>query len=248
LSTITEETEIDRRVTIPGVGRWCLPHESSVVTGYPESRVSAHVFREYALKDVLPLFHQARGALCLHASGVVSSGASCSLAFAGTSHAGKSTFAQAWLRRFAGDAQLADDALVLYLVEGRFVPTLLEHAPSLRPPTRAYFGSDAPLLRPVSPGAVVPELGAVYLLDPGGTEDVPRVAAVDLRAAFTELLPHTFCFALGDEPSRRLLYASVLDLIAVVPIRRLIFRHDFARLEHALEAVARDAAGLAARA
>jgi hypothetical protein len=206
----------------------------------------------YLLSSVMGFVLGLRGTPCLHGSAVAVGGRA--VALVGPSGAGKSTTAAALALR--GLPVLADDLVVL---RGRGEPFLVQPAyPRLRlwPASARLLCGEAPL-PPLTPNwdkrfldltgngcrfqdRPLP-LGAVYLLDPRGTDPVaPCVEPLPAADGLIALVANTY---LNHLPDRRL-RARGFDLLgrvaARVPLRRVKPHADPDRLARLCDVILDD--------
>jgi hypothetical protein len=215
-------------VELVGVAHYALSDGTDLVEAWPEeTRADAVVAAEFD-RSVVPLFLSYRGALYLHASGVVT-GAGV-VAICGRSGSGKSTLAAALAAR--GHGVWADDAIVI--------------DPSPSPPVSVHLGSplrlDAQSVALVGAGPAgagsglvrgdIRPLAGIVVLERGTGMAMPELDRLSGGAAFAAVLEHALCFSL--QPSDRAdLVARFLAVLAWAPVERLRFTanaSDFARL------------------
>lgn len=230
-------------VSIEGVGRFVLSRRDHRVVAHPYSGVTPATVRDAFLATVLPLALQARGRQLLHASAVDT--ARGLVALCGGSGVGKSTLAAGLARR--GFPQWSDDSVLLAddLGRGGEGPVDCLHLPfrpRLQPDVRGRWEEgEAPPRLVLAPGARRP-LRCVLVLCRG---EVPAVRPVALGAeALPVLLDNAYRFP-GPSETTHALVLAFLDLVARVPVRRLLVPDDLDRLDRTLDEVAdviRDAA------
>lgn len=204
---------------VPGIGVFVIPSVGEVVLGEPETCGSGELLEDAFRRTVLPLALQARGLEVLHASAVYDSRGVVGLC--GISGTGKSTLA-ANLTSF-GCEPFADDALAFstrdddQAVEAISVPFVLsvDDATSVLLP-RVSLPPHAPLR-------------AICVLERGaGKTVVHRIGASE---AFTEVLRHAYAFTLADFTRTALLVNGYFDLVERVPVLRVRFAPDPARIQ-----------------
>ena len=179
-------------------------------------------------RSVIPLLLSHRGALYLHASGVVTDAGV--VAICGRSGSGKSTLAAALAAR--GHGVWADDAVVI--------------DPSPSPPVSIHLGSPLRLdaqsvalvgggpagVRPVLVRGDVRPLAGIVVLQRRAGIAVPEFVRLSGGAGLASVLEHALCFSL--RPSDRAdLVSRFLAVLAWAPVERLRFTadaSDFARL------------------
>lgn len=214
-------------VELVGVAHYALPDGANVVEAWPEeSRADSTVAAEFD-RSVVPLLLSHRGALYLHASGVVTDAGV--VAICGRSGSGKSTLAAALAAR--GHGVWADDAVVI------------DPAPS--PPVSVHLGSplrlDAQSIAlagggPAGAGRLmrgdVRPLAGIVVLERSAGIATPEFLRLSGGAALAAVLEHALCFSLRRS-DRAGLVSSFLAVLARAPVERLRFTADagdFARL------------------
>jgi hypothetical protein len=163
---------------------------------------------------------------------------------------GKSTTAYALSRR--GHRLWADDAVALEIADESVMALQLPFALRLRPRSVSFFGGDGQESSSMPNEArQAPErapLAAIFVLERtsvaqhGGVE-ILRLGPHD---AFMALLGNAYWFSLSDDDRRRRMVSRYLDLSTWVPIFRLRFRPEFARLDVMLDRVEQTLDGLGA--
>ena len=211
-------------VELVGVAHYALPDGTNVVEAWPEDRRPDSIVAAEFDRSVVPLLLSHRGALYLHASGVVTDAGV--VAICGRSGSGKSTLAAALAAR--GHGVWADDAVVI------------DPAPS--PPVSVHLGSPLRLdaqsiaLAGGEPGPCltrgeVRPLAGIVVLERGAVA-VPEFVRLSGGAALAAVLEHALCFSLRRS-DRAGLVSSFLAVLARAPVERLRFTADaadFARL------------------
>ena len=220
--------------------------DTADVRAWPEPDVPANRVADVFARVVQPIVLQAMGCQALHAGAVA--GDNGVLAFCGVGHSGKSTVAYALGQR--GYRQIADDALVLRVSEGRIAVRPLPFAPSLRPASRFHFDKSAVdsdhvhQPNPVDDGL---PLKAVFILRQDAALTAPagpdRLSPVQ---AFSALLTHAHCFDETSSVHTRRLAEDYLTIAGQVPVMTLTYPPRFAQIEWLLRLVERaaEAAGL----
>jgi len=190
-------------------------------------------------RSLQPVILQALGKQALHAAAAV--GPSGTIAFCGSRRSGKSTLGFAMAQ--AGYRQLADDALVLELEQGRVSICPLPFAPRLREASRLHFGYSEKI--PAPPIDLRPAdlaLSAIFLLRQDDQIETPRLTLLPQAQAFSALLVHAHCFDAQDRSHTRRLVDSYLAIVSLVPVFTLHYRPDLQRLPQLIEII-QDAAG-----
>jgi hypothetical protein len=212
----------------PGVGVFAFSAGSHEVRVWPEPDARHETLIDTFSRMLRPIVLQALGdGQVIHAAATV--GPAGLLAFCGKSGSGKSTLAFAMQE--VGCRQFADDALLLRFDQHRIMAHALPFMPRLRPASRAYF-PHARYSFPSSPEphpASVP-LSAIFLLQQTPSLTGARVSLMPRARAFSELLPHAYCFDMVDPMYMRQLAEDYLQLVACVPTFRLEYRPDLENL------------------
>jgi hypothetical protein len=201
-------------------------------------------------RNVLPMALQLGGHEVLHASAVVAPQGV--LALCAVSETGKSTLAYAMSRR--GHELFADDAVVLDAAGP--CPTLarVPFALRLRKASADHFGEPSrELVRVSGPhrswAGEEPRLAAICVLERFGGDrpangpvsladsasQLAKVERLAQAAAFPAVLPHAYCFSLGDQERKRRMMRNYLSLVRLVPVLRLRFRPGLGHLSEILE-------------
>src|SRR3984893_2510314 len=124
------------RIEWPGLGAFAFRPGSREVLVWPEPEAPHEEISDTFHRSLQPVILQALGKQALHAAAAVAP--SGTIAFCGSRRSGKSTLGFAMAQ--AGYRQLADDALVLQLEQGRVSVCPLPFAPRLREASRLHFG------------------------------------------------------------------------------------------------------------
>ena len=204
----------------PSVGAFRFDATEPCITAFVEPGVSRPLVDDVYRRSVLPMARQALGDEALHASGVLTSRGV--VAFAGRSHAGKSTFAYALSRR--GFAQWADDGVVIRVSGGAVHAVPLAFQVRLRPESSRLFGEHARALRQFDPPVSIPPstggtpLAAICLLERLDAATATLVEQMDPARAFTSVLVHAHEFNPHDDARRRRMLEAYLELVAAVPV------------------------------
>jgi hypothetical protein len=225
---------------VPGLAtfRFAGPDRVTAIAAPP---VDAERLQEGYRRTVLPLVLQAFGVEVLHASAVEAPRGV--VAFCAHSETGKSTVAYGLDRR--GYPLWADDAVAFQGTAGRVETIPLPFRVRLRPPSQAYFARqgrlagteglrDRPARRPV-PLAAVCALERVEEANGAGVH-VERLSA---GSALPAVLAHAQSFRLPDSTRHRRLVLQYLALVAGVPVFRVRFAADLARLTGVLDRLER---------
>ncbi|HAK54406.1 MAG: hypothetical protein QF463_06135 [Vicinamibacterales bacterium] len=207
----------------------------------------------YLLGPVLGFLLRLRGTVCLHASAVVVDDQA--IALVGPPGAGKSTTAAALARR--GVAVLSDDVVALVERDPGWVVEAGYPCVRMRPEAvRTMFDSlDAlPLMtptwdrryidlteRPYRFGAEATPLGGVCILDERRDEaDLPRIEPMTAKDALMALVENAYTSYLLDRTMRAREFVVFGDVVARVPVWRLVPHADPSRLPALCDVVTRD--------
>lgn len=246
------------RLGAPGLATFLIEDGGRLVTCRPVDALPAETLEHLLIDQVLPRVLTHLGRLVLHAGCVgTPQGA---VAFLGSSGAGKSTLCAEFASE--GHPLLSDDAIV---VRGspdagieaiptysglRLLPAPLalmfdDHAGAMPvahyTPKRRVDRVQAALMLVSGPQP----LHAVYVLEQGETVTITSLPA---REAFMALVQSSFQLHLDDPVRSRTLFEGLGSFIDAVPVRRLSYPREFARLSAVREAVLADVAGPASRA
>jgi hypothetical protein len=143
----------------------------------------------------------------------------------------------------AGYRQLADDALVLQLEQGRVSVCPLPFAPRLRPASWLHFGYSEKI--PAPPLDLRPAdlaLSAIFLLRQDDRIETPRLTLLPQAQAFPAVLTHAHCYDVQDPAHTRRLVESYLAMVSLVPVFVLQYRPEMQQLPQ-LTQIIQDAAG-----
>ncbi len=193
--------------------------------------------------DILALLLRWRGMTCLHASAVrVGDGA---VAFVGDVGSGKSTTAAALGQM--GYPLITDDLLPLVRKDGRFFVQPAYPRLRLWPDSAAALGHDDDRLPRLAPGREKRHLdllekgysfqqqsvalAAVYLFG-SRTDDeaAPYVESVSVQEAVVALLANKYTKYLLDKEMSAEDFSTVTQLVAQIPLRRLVPHKEIERL------------------
>jgi hypothetical protein len=227
------------RIDWPGLGAFAFRPGSRDVLVWPEPNASYEEISGTFARSLQPVVLQALGKQALHAAASVAP--SGTIALCGSRRSGKSTLGFAMGQ--AGYRQLADDALVLQLEQGRVSVCPLPFAPRLRPASRLHFGNSDQ--NPAPPVEVRPAdlvLSAIFLLQQDEKTERPRLALLPQAQAFPAVLTHAHCFDAQDRNHTRRLVDSYLAIVSLVPVFALQYRPDLQQLPQLIEII-QDAAG-----
>jgi hypothetical protein len=236
----------ERWVDVPTLGEFVFDEITDEVRAHVRARTGLARVRDTYRRAVLPMILQARGIEVLHASAVLTERGV--LALAGPSGVGKSTLAMGLAGQ--GHRPWADDAVGWDVSDGvpRVLP--LPFGLRLRPPAAAFFGRE-PGNRgadkveigrfPRAPSRHPASLAAVCVLERGPKQDgAVVIEKLHPSGAFRALLPHAFCFDLGDAGCKRRVTERYLELAGRVPCFVVRFGSGLARLASLLDAVERE--------
>lgn len=231
------------------VGEYDISADGSHITCWRNGDSSNEAIQNDLTGRLIPLAFHARGALCLHASGV-DVGGSGAVAFVGEPRIGKSTLAYAMVQR---GARLSSDDVVILETQPNVV--MRSGVPRLRLCSDAaacLVATDTPrkspfdrkhvieLQRPDALAALFAPLRAIYLLAP------TRVRRTDPAARRTQLLaqPASLLLVRHARLGRVLSKDAAADVLiraaAVarqVPVYVLHLAHDLARINEVAAAV-----------
>ena len=227
------------RIDWPGLGAFAFRIGSRDVLVWPEPDAPHEEISDTFHRSLQPVILQALGKQALHAAAAV--GPSGTIAFCGSRRSGKSTLGFAMAQ--AGYRQLADDALVLELEQGRVSICPLPFAPRLREASRLHFGYSEKI--PAPPIDLRPAdlaLSAIFLLRQDDQIETPRLTLLPQAQAFSALLVHAHCYDAQDRSHTRRLVDSYLAIVSLVPVFTLHYRPDLQRLPQLIEII-QDAAG-----
>lgn len=214
-------------------------------------------FATYLFGPVMGLVLRLKGVTPLHASAVCVAGHA--VLFCGEAEAGKSTTAAALGLR--GAAVLCEDIAALGLGENRYwvepgyprvclwpdgVEKLMgrgDALPLLTPNwEKRYLPLDGVLARFQRERCPV---GGVYMLAPRTAEDcAPRIEKMTPKQALLELVQNTYMNWLPDREQRAREFEALTQLVAQVPMRRIIAPSDAKRMDDSCRAILADAESL----
>jgi hypothetical protein len=220
------------------------------------STLTASGLAEYLLGPILGIVLRLRGVVCLHAS-AVAVGARA-LAFVGPAGSGKSTMAATFAR--GGVPVLSDDTITLSAAGPSWCVAPAYPRVRLWPDAVAALGAGGDL-RLVAPGAVdsgsrhqldlassglfacesVP-LGVIYVMEFDDGLARPRIGAISPAAALPVLSANTFANRVLDRERRAREFATLAEVLARVPVRRLARACNLADLAQVRDTILDDIA------
>jgi hypothetical protein len=212
------------------------------VVGTPLPGVDPDTVQEAYTAIVLPLALHALGREVVHASAVVAPPGDV-IAFAATTHGGKSTTAYALARR--GHRLWADDAVLFYSDREGIRSTPLPFSLRIRQPSAAFFAveahSDDEWRKLYELSSEPRPLRAICLLDradPAERESV-TIGRRDPAEAFPALLSHSYYFSLRDPARYREMTSNYLALAECVLVYDVRFRPGLDHIDELLDAIER---------
>jgi hypothetical protein len=223
-------------LTAPHLAAWLWPDADSAW------------FRQVATRSWLPAIYPLWGRQVLHASAVMWTATGRTVAFTGSTHAGKSTTAYGVARR-AGWRLLADDTVAFSIVERAHPaepPGVALHPIAqetrLRPATADYYGVDRDSTSSVTWPGGSPVLRAIYVLE-GDEAQVSPVEFAPLSPGETLplLLQQAYALSFGIPKYNQALMRAYVSLAASVRTCRLRYRRSFDTAEQLFAAVDCDA-------
>ena len=215
-------------------------------------------FATYLLGPVMGLVLRRKGVTPLHASAVCVAGNA--IVFCGDAQAGKSTTAAALGLR--GAPVLCEDIAALVQTEKRYWVEPGYPRVCLWPDSVEKLmgrGDALPLLTPNWEKRYLPldgvlgrfqaercPVGAVYMLAQRAAEDhAPRIEKMTPKEALLELVQNTYMNWLPDREQRAREFEVLTQLVAQVPVRRIVAHSDSKRLDDLCCAILADAGSLA---
>jgi hypothetical protein len=243
------------RLGFPGLATF-LVDDDGAIWCRPDSALPPGTLEHLLIDQVLPRVLTHRGCLVLHAGCVASERGG--IAFLGDSGSGKSTLCAEFAR--AGHPLLGDDGIVVKPVAAgpgfdaiatypglRLFPDPLAHLFDERAgaaPVAHYTSKrrlDGPSANLALAAGALPLL-ALYVLD---TDTAITIETLPERDAFLIVLRASFQLHLEDQERSRGLFERIGGVLDAVPVRRLSYPRDFARLGAVREAVIADVEDLA---
>jgi hypothetical protein len=219
----------------PGVGGISFFEDRPQLTAFPSAQVDPDWFEHLVTRSWLPAIYQIWGRQVLHASAVARSADGSAVAFAGPSHAGKSTMAYGLGRR-SGWSLVSDDTLAFSSATVRGAAEIHVHRlpndARLRPASAEYFGRTADLAESYDWLTRPPRLTAIYFLD--GDPDLPcpaRITTLKAGESYALLLEQAHAVTLKLAKHNRQLMRDYLQLAATIPVFRLTYRRSFEAIE-----------------
>jgi hypothetical protein len=225
-----------------GTQFWLDRKRENIWSTWPSASSIENV-ASYLLGPVLGLVLRLRGITCLHASAVAFGDRS--VAFVGSTGAGKSTTAAAFARQGCG--VISDDIVALLEQEGVFhVMPAYPHLCLWPESVRVLYESPEALPR------LIPDwdkrrldlgeqgtrfesrclpLGAIYVLGERRPDPAPYVEAIRPQSALLALVADTYANKILDREMRAQEFAVLGRMVTTVPIRRVYPHEDAARLE-----------------
>jgi hypothetical protein len=238
------------RLRFPGLATFLIDHDGAI-SCCPDPALPSGTLEHLLIDQVLPRVLTHRGGLVLHAGCVAA--AEGAIAFLGDSGSGKSTLCAEFAR--AGHPLLGDDAIVVRPIAAATGFDAIATYPGLRlfPDPLARLFDERAGAAPVAhytaklrldgrsadlalaTGAL--PLRALYLLD---NDTVSAIEPLSERDAFMVVLRASFQLHLEDRERSRGLFERIGGVLDAVPVRRLSYPRDFARLASVREAVIAD--------
>lgn len=235
-------------IRFSGLADFHIAHDGSTIEGYPVPGVSAETVSHLYLNQALPLALSRQRRLVLHGSAVEIDGTA--VAFIARSGSGKSTLAASFA--VSGHPFLSDDTLLIESdAQGllRVEPshpsirlwddaraTLLpqaETAPQVdhTPKARLLAGDGVPFCSAARP------LSRIYVLNPGGADDLVRIAPLSRRDALVHAASNCFLLDVHEKAGLREHHCRLVALIAQVPVHTLSYPRRFEALPAVHKAV-----------
>lgn len=206
----------------------------------------------YLLGPVLGLLLRLRGVTCLHASAIAFGDRS--VAFVGSTGAGKSTTAAAFAQQ--GYGVISDDIVALLEQEGAFhVMPAYPHLYLWPESVKMLYNSAEALPR------LIPDwdkrrlalgnrgthfesrclpLAAIYVLSERRPDPAPYIEAIRPQSALLALVADTYANKILDREMRAREFAVLGRLVTTVPIRRVYAHEDATRLEELCKVIRED--------
>ena len=206
-----------------GLGVFAASRDASSIRVWPRDSSNAIAAIEHARERLPALLMQTRSCQVLHAAAVGIKGQA--IAIAGASGNGKSTLAFALSQR--GHRHLADDAVVIRLIDGCPYVVCFPFRPQLRGASasmsaghpQVVHGSDEPV-----------PLGAVILLSQSANATGCSVERITGPGAWTALTAHAHAFDERDRDVRASIVDAFAKVTSVAPIFRLTYQPRFESL------------------
>ncbi|HKV63403.1 MAG TPA: hypothetical protein VJO16_15945 [Candidatus Acidoferrum sp.] len=246
-----ERGEFVRLAYEDGTKFWLDRKRENVWATWPDTS-SLENTASYLLGPVLGLVLRLRGVTCLHASAV--SFGDHSVAFVGSTGAGKSTTAAAFARQ--GYRVLSDDIVPLEERQGDFYVQPAYPYLCLWPDSvQVLYGSvegfprfipdwDKRRLDLGQQGTRFENrslrLGAIYVLGERRPDPAPYIEPMKPQKALLALVADTYANKILDRELRAREFAILGRLVASVPVRRVCPNEDARRLEELCKVIRRD--------
>lgn len=220
-------------IHVLGVATYHLAHQHTVITAYPQPQAARNDIIDRYHRNTLPLALQLQGLSVLHASSVC--GPYGVLGFCALSMTGKSTLAYGLQER--GFRLWGDDALVLHPANNQVMSLPLPFRTRLREASARHYKVSLAEAAPrwESPTTQhdcthLEPLRALIILERADhLQTVAEHTRLKATEAYTALFDHLFMVSFIDETLRRKTLQTFLQLVAVVPVYHLRFKHG---LEH----------------
>ena len=227
----------DYWLRFPEIGTFRLRPEEGEVALVEGGGIDSPPVLDTYYSAVLPLAYHLVGYEALHASAVLTPAGVVGLC--ALSETGKSTLAFGLSRR--GNSLWTDDVLVFEIGSGQGV--LCHRVPftaHLRPQTQAHFGvghKETTVLRSAEEHSRLAPFAALLLIEREERSDQLLVESERLPSskALPAVLPHAFRFTLSDPERKRRMMQSYLDLVARVPVVRVVFVPGFEHMPRVLD-------------
>ena len=215
------------------IGAVRCSHDGHTIEVFPGPDQDPEQFIQNYVKHWLPFIYHYWGFQVLHSSAVMQNGAA--VAFAGDTHAGKSTLAYGLSRRGRW-AQLADDTLAFEVLEERIKLVPLLNWPRIRPSSRDHFALKSTPATITWP-AESPRLRRIYYLVPGDAASAIGIRKLPASDAQLRLLKQAFALTLDLEDYSKRLMRAYLTLLSEVPMFELTYPKDLRQLDRVLDEV-----------
>jgi hypothetical protein len=202
------------------------------VAAFPMAGADPEVVRDAFERSVLPMAIQALGGEALHGSGVA--GGRGVVALCADSGTGKSTLAYALGLR--GHEIWADDAVAFESDGGGVTTVSLPFRLNIRPESRAALGSREVTC---SDEGTTSPLAAVVVLERAASSTNGRAAVSRLGGgeALRAALEQGYSFRPGDQERTQRMTKAYLELVAEVPVYRLVFVAGFEGFDGVVDVV-----------
>jgi hypothetical protein len=222
--------------------QFVVNHTLDRISGSWQDPLTFEDFATYLIGPVMGFVLRRRGILALHASGIrLEHGA---VLFCGEAGAGKSTLAAAMA--LAGNPVVCEDIAALRVMEEQFfVSPGYPRVCLWEDSSRALCGNggDLPFITPNWEKRYLPldgraafhnsplPLSAIYLLAPSeDSPDAPRIERVRPQEALVEVVKNTYMNWLLDRGQREAEFDVLGQLVAMVPVHRIVPHRDFGKL------------------